>query len=48
MPLSHFDAKGDAHMVDVSDKPTTARVAVARGHITMARATFAWPSPNSA
>jgi cyclic pyranopterin phosphate synthase len=40
MPLSHFDAKGDAHMVDVSDKPTTARVAVARGHITMARATF--------
>ena len=40
MPLSHFDAKGDAHMVDVSDKPTTARVAVARGHVTMARATF--------
>ncbi len=40
MALTHFDAKGDAHMVDVSDKPDTARVAVAKGHITMAQATF--------
>jgi len=40
MPLSHFDAKGDAHMVDVSDKPVTSRVAVATGHISMARETF--------
>ena len=23
--LTHFDAAGDAHMVDVSDKPATAR-----------------------
>ncbi|MCA0871280.1 cyclic pyranopterin monophosphate synthase MoaC [Seohaeicola saemankumensis] len=40
MPLTHFDAKGDAHMVDVSDKPVTARVATAEGHITMARDTY--------
>lgn len=35
MPLTHFDAEGRAHMVDVSDKPVTGRVAVARGQITM-------------
>jgi cyclic pyranopterin phosphate synthase len=35
MALTHFDAKGDAHMVDVSDKPVTARVAVAESHIKM-------------
>ena len=40
MTLSHFDAKGDAHMVDVSDKPVTSRVAIAEGHISMARETF--------
>lgn len=40
MALTHFDAKGDAHMVDVSDKPVTSRVAVAEGHIRMARETF--------
>jgi cyclic pyranopterin phosphate synthase len=38
--LTHFDGKGDAHMVDVSDKDVTARVAVAEGHIRMARETF--------
>lgn len=38
--LSHFDAKGDAHMVDVSDKEVTARMAVAEGYVRMARATF--------
>lgn len=38
--LSHFDAKGDAHMVDVSDKAVTSRVAVARGNVRMARATY--------
>lgn len=38
--LTHFDAKGDAHMVDVSDKPVTARVAVAEGHVLMTRETF--------
>jgi cyclic pyranopterin phosphate synthase len=40
MALTHFDSKGDAHMVDVSDKAVTVRVAVARGHISMAPQTF--------
>jgi cyclic pyranopterin monophosphate synthase len=40
MALTHFDAQGDAHMVDVSDKAVTARVAVAVGHIKMAQETF--------
>ncbi len=40
MPLTHFDAKGEAHMVDVSDKAVTDRVAVAAGHIKMARETY--------
>jgi cyclic pyranopterin monophosphate synthase len=40
MPLTHFDAQGDAHMVDVSDKDITARVAVAAGHIKMNQETF--------
>lgn len=38
--LTHFDAKGDAHMVDVSGKEITARVAVAESHIKMKRETF--------
>jgi cyclic pyranopterin monophosphate synthase len=38
--LSHFDAQGQAHMVDVSDKAVTSRVAVAAGWIKMAPATF--------
>ena len=38
--LTHFDTKGDAHMVDVSDKAITSRVATARGHIKMAQQTF--------
>lgn len=40
MALSHFDAAGNAHMVDVSDKAITARIAVAEGHITMTPATL--------
>ena len=40
MALTHFDGKGDAHMVDVSDKPVTSRVAVAETHIKMLRETF--------
>ena len=39
--LSHFDASGSAVMVDVSEKPATARQAVARGIITMNTAAFA-------
>lgn len=37
--LTHFDAQGQAHMVDVSEKAVTARVAVAEGWIRMARET---------
>ncbi|MBX6322083.1 MAG: cyclic pyranopterin monophosphate synthase MoaC [Rhodospirillaceae bacterium] len=33
--LTHFDAEGRAVIVDVSDKPVSERVAVARGSITM-------------
>lgn len=40
-PLTHFDAAGQAHMVDVGAKPETHRVARARGTITMLPATFA-------
>lgn len=40
MALTHFDGKGDAHMVDVSDKDVTSRIAIARGHIKMQRETF--------
>ena len=39
--LSHFDAAGKAHMVDVSDKAPTTRVAVAEGAIVMAPETLA-------
>ncbi len=39
--LTHFDTQGQAHMVDVSDKPATVRVAVAEGRIQMAAATLA-------
>lgn len=35
--LSHVDAHGEVRMVDVGDKPVTAREAVARGQITMSR-----------
>ncbi|CUA82605.1 cyclic pyranopterin monophosphate synthase subunit MoaC [Gulbenkiania indica] len=38
--LTHFDAAGQAHMVDVGDKTETRRVAVATGHITMQPDTF--------
>jgi cyclic pyranopterin phosphate synthase len=40
-PLTHFDAQGQAHMVDVADKAVTHRVAVATGTIRMQPATFA-------
>ncbi|HEY0200361.1 MAG TPA: cyclic pyranopterin monophosphate synthase MoaC [Burkholderiaceae bacterium] len=40
-PLTHFDAQGQAHMVDVAAKPATHRVAVAGGRIHMLPATLA-------
>jgi cyclic pyranopterin phosphate synthase len=39
--LSHIGDKGEARMVDVSDKPVTARSARAEGFIAMAPATLA-------
>lgn len=39
--LTHFDAEGRAHMVDVSGKPVTDRVAVAEGQVVMAPETLA-------
>ena len=38
--LTHFDARGAAHMVDVGAKDATHRVAVASGRIAMNPATF--------
>ena len=39
--LTHFDGKGDAHMVDVSDKVVTSRIAVATGAVKMQSETLA-------
>ncbi len=40
-PLTHFDAQGQAHMVDVSAKAETHRIARATGTIRMQPATLA-------
>ncbi|TAL92092.1 MAG: cyclic pyranopterin monophosphate synthase MoaC [Paraburkholderia sp.] len=39
--LTHFDASGQAHMVDVGGKQETKRIAIASGTIRMLPATFA-------
>ena len=39
--LTHFDAHGQAHMVDVVDKPETRRIAVASGSVVMKPETLA-------
>ncbi|MCE2987872.1 MAG: cyclic pyranopterin monophosphate synthase MoaC [Phenylobacterium sp.] len=39
--LTHIDAEGRARMVDVSDKPETAREAVAEGYVRLAPETLA-------
>jgi cyclic pyranopterin phosphate synthase len=41
MPLTHFDGDGHAHMVDVSDKAVTDRVAVAVAQVRMTAETLA-------
>lgn len=41
MALTHFDAAGNAHMVDVSDKAVTARIATATGYVQMTPETLA-------
>ena len=38
--LSHVDENGRSRMVDVSDKPATARTAGARGHVTCSAGTL--------
>ena len=40
MKSTHFNDKGDAHMVDVSDKDITVRQAIASGSISMNKKTF--------
>lgn len=39
--LSHLDAKGQAHMVDVGDKAETGRIAIAEGLVVMQKETLA-------
>jgi len=39
-PLTHFDSSGQAHMVNVGEKPNTHRIAIATGTISMLPATF--------
>ena len=39
-PLTHFDDQGQAHMVDVSVKAATHRIAIAQGRIVMNPATL--------
>ena len=39
--LTHFDAQGQAHMVDIAAKAATHRIAIAEGRITMQPATLA-------
>lgn len=46
--LTHFDAQGQAHMVDVAGKDVTHRIARASGHIRMQPATLALISSGSA
>lgn len=47
-PLTHFDAQGQAHMVDVGAKASTHRTAVATGRICMQAATLALIQSGSA
>lgn len=38
--LNHFNAAGEAHMVDVGDKPQTRRLAITEGRISMGSETL--------
>lgn len=46
--LTHINEKGDAHMVDVSNKAETSRMAIAKGFISMKKETFETITSNSA
>ncbi len=39
-PLTHFDHRGEAHMIDVSKKRTTDRTAIAESKVSMLRSTL--------
>ncbi|MCK0139154.1 cyclic pyranopterin monophosphate synthase MoaC [Aliiroseovarius sp. F47248L] len=47
-PLTHFDSDGQAHMVDVSGKAVTDRVALAEGFVKMTAETLALVTSGSA
>jgi len=38
--LTHIDTRGEARMVDVSEKPATERIAVAEGRVVMSKTTL--------
>ena len=38
--FTHFDSDGNAHMVDVGNKPASARCAIVKGHVKMAPSTL--------
>ncbi len=46
--FTHFDESGAAHMVDVSEKATTSRTAIAKGFISMQPATLAMVAEGTA
>jgi len=46
--FTHFDASGQAHMVDVSQKEITSRVAIAKGFVAMQPETLALVSKGRA
>lgn len=48
MTLTHFDNSGQAHMVDVSEKPVTSRIAIAEGLVIMSAQTLALAQGNAA
>lgn len=48
MKLSHLNERGEAHMVDVSDKSVTSRTAIAEGFVTMEASTLALIETGSA
>lgn len=46
--LTHFDEQGQAHMVDVSDKDVTSRIATAKGRVIMEPSTLSMIMDGSA
>ena len=44
--LTHIDADGEAHMVDVSSKPVQDREAMARGEISLSKSCLLYTSPS--